>query len=56
MIQESKITKVSEEPWGEWIKTVWSDGRVLLHRHISKPTLNPFEENRQAARQSESRV
>ena len=48
MIQAPKITKVSEEPYGEWTKTVWSDGQVLLHRPIAKTTLNPCEENREA--------
>ena len=49
MSQGQKITKVSKETWGEWIKTTWSDGRVLLHRHIDESTLNRLEENREAA-------
>lgn len=49
MSQEQKITKVSEEPYGEWIKTTWSDGRVLLHRHIDESTLSRHEENREVA-------
>jgi hypothetical protein len=53
MAREHEITKISEEPWGEWVKTVWSDGRVLLHQSKGKfdglISPNQSKENQEAA-------
>lgn len=44
------ITKITEKKHGEWTVTKWSDGRVTMHRPITKLVLNPRGENLATAR------
>jgi hypothetical protein len=39
-----EIIKVSEKQRGEWTETKWSDGRVTMHRPMTKPASDCREE------------
>lgn len=51
----TQVVKVSEEPWGKWTKTLWSDGQVLLHRPARKnATGKSHAENQEAVRSNQA--